>query len=81
MTKAIQKERREIHYSSRELNNLPSTANKPALKLVKKIRGYKTTSLKEIDFVRIQKNYGYIVYFTKESGKNPVRVGEVIKRK
>lgn len=79
--KAIQKERSEIHYSSRESNNLPSTANKPALKLVKKIRGYKTTSLKEIDFVRIQKNYGYIVYFTKESGKNPVRVGEVIKRK
>ena len=61
-------ERYEIE-RCREIKELPATANKIGLLLVRKIKGYKGTTLKQITKVEHRVGFGYDVYVCK-NGRN-----------
>jgi hypothetical protein len=65
-------DRRHLHYeisNSRNTIKLPEKFNKIALKVIKNKKGYKSVSLKDVDYVTRRIGYGYIFNFTRESKK------------
>jgi hypothetical protein len=78
--KKLQNERWDVRYATLPSKKLPECANKPALKLVKKIRGYGTTKLKDICSVVKEPSFaGYFVTFTKESRKESIRISAKVR--
>lgn len=70
--KQVQRNRRNERYEierCREIKELPATANKIGLLLVRKIKGYKGTTLKQITKVEHRAGFGYDVYVCK-NGRN-----------
>lgn len=68
--KEIQRARANNRYEieqSEKSKVLPATANKIGLVLVRRIKGYKTTQLKQITKVEHRLGYGYIVHTEKNS--------------
>ena len=78
--KKLQDERWNVRYATLSSRKLPECANKPALKLVKKMRGYGTTKLKDICSVVKEPSFaGYFVTFTKESRKQSIRISAKVR--
>ena len=78
--KKLQDERRDVRHVTLPSKKLPECANKPALKLVQKIRGYGTTKLKDICSVVKEPSFaGYFVTFTKESRKESIRISAKVR--
>lgn len=78
--KKLQDERWDVRYATLPSKKLPECANKPALKLVKKIRGYGTTKLKDIRSVVKEPSFaGYFVTFTKESRKKSIHISAKVR--
>ena len=68
----IRSDRRHLHYEMEENYNvvkLPVKMNKIALKVIKNKKGYKSVSLKDINYITRRIGSHYTFYFTKESGK------------
>lgn len=79
MTK-LRDQRWNVRHATLPSKKLSECANKLALKIVKKIRGYGTTKLKDIDCVVKEPSFaGYFVTFTKESNKQSIRVGAKVR--
>ena len=68
----IHSDRRDLHYEMNEcyLIKLPAKMNKIALKIIKNKKGYKSVTLKDIEFITRRLNYGFIFNFTRESKKS-----------
>ena len=77
----IRSERRYLHYEMSNRRNtikLSENFRKIALKVIKNKKGYKSVSLKDVDYVTRRIGSGYNFYFTKDSKKEnfSVRLGK-----
>ncbi len=73
--KEVQRERCNKNYElerCKTSTTLPATANKIGLILIRKIKGYKGTTLKQITKVEHRLGFGYIVHITKVQEVNSI---------
>ena len=79
--KQVQRNRSDERYEierCRKIKELPATANKIGLLLVRRIKGYKGTTLKQITKVEHRVAFGYDVYVCK-NGRNEQHVFRTVK--
>ena len=71
----IHEERRDLKYKCVEISqNKKIVPTKAVLKVIRKQKGYKSVSLKEISFVTHKIGYGYIVCFVRDSNRSTLGI-------